>query len=55
MDNRPHRCGGVCGITQAHANWIKPPGWARSLARQFPPPSGGAMQSNLSGTPVLPR
>jgi hypothetical protein len=54
MDNRPDRCGGVCGMTQAQANWIKPPGWARSLARQLPP-SGGAMQSSLSCTPALPR
>jgi hypothetical protein len=42
-------------MTQARANWIKPPGWAGSLPRQFPPPSGVAMQSSVSGTPALPR
>jgi hypothetical protein len=42
-------------MTQAHANWIKPPGWARSLPWRFLPPVGGVMQSSLVGTPALPR
>jgi hypothetical protein len=42
-------------VTQARANGIKRPGWARSLPRQFPPPIGGVMQLSLIGTPALPR
>jgi hypothetical protein len=41
-------------MTQARANWIKPPGWARSLLWQFPPPIGDVMQLSLIGTPALP-
>ena len=42
-------------MTQARANWINPPRWARSLPRQFPPPIGGVMQLSLIGTPAPPR
>ena len=41
-------------MTQARANWINPPRWARSLPRQFPPPIGGVMQLSFIGTPGTP-